>query len=139
MEIKDKLNAKQFALQIASSFLSDDYGVDTHLAIADKLYKWLVGDADLPEVYDPNTITDELINMFAKSHENFKPQPLWVKISKGKDGNVESSVLNDLRQHMSLKLCTDDGKIKEVCSLAEFNNLVKLGELNKYTYYKFKL
>lgn len=105
MGIKDKLTARQVAMQMATDTMcaivsqSTRYDVNDHCYIAKKLYDWIVGDAELPQVHNPDKQTEKLMDVFMKTHEDFKCDPLWFPIVRDNSGEPAPNMMSFLRDN----------------------------------------
>lgn len=104
MEVKDKLTARQVAMRMATDVfcaIESQYGYDinAHKKYAKELYDWIVGNAELPEVYNPNAQTDKLMDMFMKTREDFKSDPFWFPIVRDDSGEPVQNMMSVLRDN----------------------------------------
>lgn len=126
MEIKDKLSARQASMQmatdvmIATAPLVKGYDINNHLVCAKGLYDWVIGNAELPEVYDPNTQARQIAEMFMKAKDPFKMKTLWFQIFRDENGKPTERVWKAMRDLLPI-MVHDSKRSIVIGSLEEFD------------------
>lgn len=141
MEIKDKLTARQVAMEMATTIMvaaiprlphSHGYDSEDHMNLAQDLYDWIVGNAELPEVYDQESLFSEVLS---KIDGGFKTPVIWLSIPKDEKNVPTSEAVGVLRRCIPIFLRSANGEIKVIGNKEEFDKIVDSGALADYTEY----
>lgn len=141
MEIKDKITVRQVAMQLATETMcaiikKEEYDINEHIKLAKILYDWIIGNADIPEVYNINEQTENMMNAFLKIQGKFKPEPLWLPIYH-ENGKIKPVIIDLMRKSIPISIRSKDGVIKIIGSVEELDKIAESEDVLNYKDYSF--